>query len=232
MEDTQRATAFAELAKISFESDSLEVVLEKVAHAATAAIPGCDHASVTLSGEKGLRTAAATDDVARDIDAYEYEMAEGPCVAAVASRRIEQIQSTEDPGRWILFAEKMAGFGVHSAIGVPLGEEVPGALNAYSRKPHGFDEEALDTANLIAFVAGVAVRNAQSFSRLGSLVEQLNEAMRSREMIGKAIGILMERENKSEDEAFEVLRQVSQRSNVKLREIAEEVVGRRPPPGA
>ncbi|HYO61274.1 MAG TPA: GAF and ANTAR domain-containing protein, partial [Actinomycetota bacterium] len=218
MEDSQQGAVLAELAKISFDSETLEGVLSKVADAATVAIPGCDHASVTLSGDKGLRTAAATDDVAREIDAREYEMREGPCVAAVASRRVEQIQSTEDPKEWIHFAEMMASFDVHSALGVPLGDEVPGAINAYSRAPHAFDEDAIEAAELLALFAGVAVKNAQSFSRLSLLVGQLNEALQTRETIGKAIGVVMEREGRSEDEAFDLLRQVSQNSNVKLRD--------------
>lgn len=223
----QQSIAIAELAKISFETETLEGLLSRVAHATTLAIPGCDHASVTLSGDDGLRTAACTDDVAKEIDAREYALREGPCVAALASRRVEHLPSTESPERWVAFAEMIAGFGVHSALGVPLGDEVPGAINAYSGRPHAFDDDAIETANLLAFVAGVAVKNAQSFTRLGTVVGQLNEALQTREMIGKAIGILMERENRTEDEAFDLLRQVSQRSNVKLRDIAEEILKRR-----
>jgi GAF domain-containing protein len=222
-----QSIAIAELAKISFESETLEGILSRVAETATVAIPGCDHASVTLAGDDGLRTAACTDDVAKEIDAREYALREGPCVAALASRRIEHLPTTESPERWVAFAEMIAGHGVHSALGVPLGDQVPGAVNAYSRTPHAFDEEAIETANLLAFVAGVAVKNAQSFTRLGAVVGQLNEALQTREKIGKAIGILMERENRTEDEAFELLRRVSQRSNVKLRDIAEEILKKR-----
>lgn len=216
--------AVAELAQISFENETLDGVLDRVAQVARDAIPGCDHASVTISGERGLRSAAATDDVAEKIGRNEYELSEGPCVACLASRQVEHLRSAEDTDRWAAFAEMMSGFGVRSALGVPLGAEAAGALNAYSDRPHAFDDFAIETARVIALYAGIAVKNAESFSRLGALVAQLNEALKSREMVGKAVGILMEREKKSQGEAFALLKQVSQRSNVKLREIAEEIV--------
>jgi transcriptional regulator with GAF, ATPase, and Fis domain len=224
VDQAESGLAIAELAKISFENETLEGVLQKIAQVAMDAIPGCDHASVTLPGDHGLRTAAATDEVAERIDAREYELSEGPCVACLASGRVEHLRSTESSDRWTAFAEMAAGFGVHSVLGVPLGPHAPGALNAYSDRAHAFDEGAIETAQVIALYAGIAVANAQSFSRLEALVRQLNEALKTRELVGKAIGVLMERERRTEDEAFDLLRQVSQRSNVKLREIAEEIV--------
>lgn len=228
MQHDDSGLVIAELANISFENETVEGVLEKVAQVALHAIPGCDHASVTLSGDGGLRSAATTDDVAEKIGAHEYDLSEGPCVACLASRQVEHLRSSEDTERWSAFAEMAAGFGVHSALGVPLGAEASGALDAYSDRPHAFDDRAIETARVIALYAGIAVKNAESFSRLGALVAQLNEALKTRETIGKAIGILMEREGRTEDEAFDLLRQVSQSSNVKLREIAEQIVRQKP----
>ena len=48
--------------------------------------------------------------------------------------------------------------------------------------------------------------------------------MRTREIIGEALGILMERERISANQAFDILRRASQHLNIKLRDIAQDLV--------
>lgn len=226
MTPEDRMHPLTELLEISFENHSVEDVLARVGEITKKAIPNTASVSITVSDEKGLRSAAATDELAEKIGAREYELGEGPCVACLASHQVEYLESAESPDRWAAFAKVMKEFGARSALGIPLGADAPGALNVYSTEAEAFDEEAIGTAQMLALYAGVAVKNAQSFRRLGALVEQLNEGMRTREMIGKAIGILMEREGKTEEEAFQILKAASQSSNTKLRDIAAEVVQR------
>ena len=59
--------------------------------------------------------------------------------------------------------------------------------------------------------------------KLTDKVEGLEEALLSRDVIGQAKGILMERLHITSDQAFEELRSVSQKQNRKVRDIAAEV---------
>lgn len=104
------------------------------------------------------------------------------------------------------------------------GERPLGALNLYSKTVESYDENDEETAALFSEQAAVACANAEVYWRTYSLTEHLREALESRDVIGQAKGILMARRNCTPDAAFETLRKVSQHRNIKLREIAEQVV--------
>ena len=99
-----------------------------------------------------------------------------------------------------------------------------GALNLYSKSPGGYDEAAEETARLFSEQAAVACANAEVYWRTHNLTEHLREALESRDVIGQAKGILMARRKCTPEAAFDALRKVSQHRNIKLREIAEQVV--------
>jgi AmiR/NasT family two-component response regulator len=94
----------------------------------------------------------------------------------------------------------------------------------YSTEEHGFDEASRAIGEIFARQATIALRNASTYLAARMLAEQLNEALESRDLIGRAKGILMEREGVTDDEAFHMLRVISQNTNVKLRDIAQRVV--------
>jgi GAF domain-containing protein len=115
---------------------------------------------------------------------------------------------------------------VLSVLAVPLivADQPVGAVNLYSKTSRGFSESDEETALLFSEQAAVACANSEVYWRTYSLTEHLREALESRDTIGQAKGILMARRNCTSDEAFEALRKVSQRRNVKLREIADKVI--------
>lgn len=99
-----------------------------------------------------------------------------------------------------------------------------GALNCYSQSIGSFGDKEVRVASLFATQAAVALANAQVYATSRALTENLTEALESREMIGRAIGILMEQQRIDDRDAFETLKKASQHSNVKLRHIAAQVV--------
>jgi GAF domain-containing protein len=133
---------------------------------------------------------------------------------------------SENADRWPEFSTAAATAGVQSVLAVPLvaNSQPLGALNLYSKSPGGYDEAAEETARLFSEQAAVACANAEVYWRTHNLTEHLREALESRDVIGQAKGILMARRNCTPDAAFEALRQASQYRNVKLRDIAEQVV--------
>jgi GAF domain-containing protein len=115
---------------------------------------------------------------------------------------------------------------VRSVLAVPLvaSDRPLGALNLYSRTAEGYSDADEETAVLFSEQAAVACANAEVYWRTYALTEHLREALESRDVIGQAKGILMARRGCTPDAAFEALRKVSQHRNIKLRQIAEQVV--------
>jgi AmiR/NasT family two-component response regulator len=97
-------------------------------------------------------------------------------------------------------------------------------LNVYSRAENAFDEEARALGQLLAAQASVALKNAQVYAAARDLGEGLRVALESRDLIGQAKGILMEREGIDDATAFEMLKTISQHANVKLRDVARKVI--------
>ena len=118
-----------------------------------------------------------------------------------------------------------AAEGVTGMYSVPLrvADRTVGAINLYSMR-QTFSEEDQHLAESFAGQAAVAVANADAYHQARELAHHLEEALKSRDVIGQAKGIIMERERVTADQAFEMLRKVSQARNTKLRELAEQVV--------
>ena len=102
-------------------------------------------------------------------------------------------------------------------------EEDFGALNLYAHRTGAFSEDIETAGWLLASHAAVAVASARA-------IDQLEHAMQTRQAIGEAMGMLMERHHLSQDEAFNVLRRISQHHNVKLRDVAQQVRAKRADP--
>lgn len=120
--------------------------------------------------------------------------------------------------------------GVHSALAVGLfaHEDPPriGALNFFSYRPGRLDDADHDVAVVLAAHAAAVLRAQEAADVAAAENANLREALRNRDIIGQAKGILMQRENIDEEQAFGILRSVSQRMNVKLSEIARTVTDR------
>jgi hypothetical protein len=148
---------------------------------------------------------------------------------ALAGEHLVYAEDFAADGRWPLFSPGAAEVGLRSMLAcrlfVPRNEGTLGALSLYSSLPGAFDVAARDVALMFASHASLALAGMAQELRAAARERNLEEALRSRDVIGQAKGILMEREHISADEAFERLRRVSQHQNRKLRLIAEELAG-------
>jgi GAF domain-containing protein len=215
----------AELLGLLQSEESFEQTLQRVADLACSTIPGCTTGSVTLWREGEPYTIVSTDDLAQQVDDAQYETMEGPCLDA--SRYGETYVSSDLGGdrRWPVFASLATRKGIRSSLSLPLAVKgaTIGALNLYSDQSNGFDG-AVDVGRLIAGQAGVTIANADLYRTSRMLADQLQEAMLSRAVIEQAKGVIMAEQRCTPDEAFDLLRQASQRENVKLRDIAQRIV--------
>ncbi len=218
--------AFAQLARIALADHSMESVMTKVAEISKRVVPGADEVSVTFVDRGAARTVASTGSLALVLDELQYEHDRGPCLASITDGTIVEIPVMSDEQRWPQFAAAATDRGAGSSliVPIPLRRDVAAALNIYSRRARAFDDEGRALADTFAGYAGVAIANMHVYEAQSRVAEQLQTAMQSRAVIEQAKGILMGRQRCTADEAFAQLVALSQRSNRKLRDVAQALV--------
>lgn len=218
--------AIAELARLPFDTTTMDGMLRRIADLARELIPGVEDASVTLIVNDTAHTAACTGRLASELDESQYERGYGPCLEAAVGEEIREITDARLETRWPDYARTAVERGSLSSLSVPLPvrEGVHGGLNLYAVEADGFDDDARDVSRVFASYAAVAVHNMHLYANTRDQAEHLHTAMRTRAVIEQAKGILMSQRRCTADEAFALLAAASQRSNRKLRDIAQAIV--------
>ncbi|MEA2932949.1 MAG: hypothetical protein QOI56_1734 [Actinomycetota bacterium] len=209
------------------DDDALNELLQKVVELACHTVRPAHSVSITVADAGRYRTSHSTDEEALAIDQAQYDGDEGPCLEALRSGQQVQVSIHDEGAPWPRVRQKANELGVEAVLSTPLlrtRDGAIGALNVYSHEVGGFDETARRTAEVIGEHAALLVGNTVALLTASQLNEQLRQALASREIIGEAKGIIMERQSCTRDEAFDILRRASQRENRKLRDLAEELV--------
>lgn len=199
---------------------STQLTLEKVVLVATEVIQGCDLVGISIVHRDGIDTPVGTNETLNRIDELQFVLREGPCFDALHLHEVVHSRDLAHDLRWPTWGPLVAKeAGVSSIVSYRLytTHDTLGAMNLYSQKPDAFDVDDIDNGHALAAHVGVALAASQN-------AENLEMAIASRTVIGRAEGILMERFGLDPDQAFAVLRRVSQRRNVKLNRVAEELV--------
>jgi GAF domain-containing protein len=229
------AGQFAELTRALLDvTPTVGGVLRLVVGAASALVPDADLVSVTLRGPDGsYHTPVETDPVAVLLDQVQYDHGEGPCVESARpdGPAIAWSQEVANDPRWPSFGPAAATHGYHSVLATALLPDarpprLSGALNIYSSRPGAFDSHAIDLALLLATHASLALAHTEAVAATELETAHLRRAVESRDVIGQAKGILMQRRGITADEAFDVLRRASQDLNVKLADLARTLATR------
>jgi len=217
------AQQLSEVSRSLQSQHDIDLMLDELVRAAVALIPGTDKGSISVvTGRSAVTSQSPSGDLPRRVDAVQAELGEGPCLDAVFDQQTIQVPDMAHEQRWPRFAAAAAEAGAASMLSFQLYVEKDnlGALNLYSYRPNAFDDESEHVGLMFASHAAVAFADAQK-------IDQLNHKAATRDLIGQAKGILMERYNISSDRAFAVLVRVSQHNNRKLRDVAEELVSSR-----
>ncbi len=224
-----RPGVFTSLADIARGGSTPKEMYAAICVAATMTIPGCDHASLMITHNGVFSTAAVSDAVAAQIDKLELALGSGPCLDAIEERAAQIETNLTEDGRWpALTSRLLTDTPVRGALSVqlPLDRARTGALNLFSDTRHAFDEQSIEHALVFGAFATVATNAVAQ----GEDAASLRRGLASSREIGKAIGMLMVLNDVSEDEAFGLLRRTSQTTNVKLADIAADVVRMRTRP--
>ena len=227
MSDATGMTGVAELQELLLATDTLQEFLHEVAYRAAAEVsPGLSCGLTARSDGRPL-TIASSDGYANMLDQLQYRLEQGPCLTTLRTGKVVLDDGADAGGdRWPLYRMQgqVAGLGVSLSVPVSHGAQVLAALNLYSRTPRSFTATERDRARGFADRAAGGVAIALKMARRAELTDDLQAALAGRAIIDQALGIIMGQRRCSADEAFAVLREVSQTGNVKLREVATRLI--------
>ena len=216
----------AEAARSMQGRTSTQLTLEQAVLTATEIIHGCDLVGISIVRSDGIDTPAGSSEALTRIDELQFTLKEGPCYDALHTHEIVRSDDLAHDARWPQWGPLVAReLGVVCIVSYRLfsTEHTLGALNLYSLAPDAFDADDIANGEALAAHVGVALAASQH-------AEHLETGMANRTVIGRAEGILMERFDITPEQAFAVLRRVSQHRNVKLNRVAEELVRTRETP--
>jgi GAF domain-containing protein len=198
--------------------------LQRLAEITPEFFGSCDFVGISLVERDRIRTPVATDERLRELDEAQYALGEGPCREAILEHATVVVDDLATDPRWPSWGRVMVDeLGIRSSLSFRLftrPDRTWGALNVYSTTPGAFSEEDELQGQAIAAMAAVVLARAIND-------EQLAAALETRTVIGQAMGILMERYHLDDDGAFSVLRRLSSCHNIKLRDLAAQVVATR-----
>jgi GAF domain-containing protein len=217
------AVRMAALARDVAVPVAIDDVLRGVTDAVLELIPGAEYAGLLLLGRGGkYETLVPTDDLMYKLDEMQIRTGEGPCVEAAIDDLIVRTDDFESELRWPEYSKLVVKVGIRSALSFKLytAQRNAGALNVFSTEVKAFDAEAEAIGSVLAAHAAAAIVASRQ-------EEQLQSALSSRDLIGQAKGIIMERYQVDAVRAFEMLRELSQSENVKLVDIAKQVIDTR-----
>jgi transcriptional regulator with GAF, ATPase, and Fis domain len=201
--------------------DADAVLAELVEHAA-AQIPGAQYAGVTVTRDRRhIDTPAATDKWPILLDEIQQRHGEGPCLTAAWDQQTVYVADLRRDERFPDYRrEALESTPIRSIMAFQLfiADTTMGALNVYAEDPDAFGAEAREVGLIFAAHSSVAWNSARRD-------EQFRHALASRDIIGQAKGRIMERYGVNAVQAFEMLRKLSQDTNVPLIQIATELAG-------
>jgi transcriptional regulator with GAF, ATPase, and Fis domain len=218
--DEQIRVAMAKLATtFPTHTTNISETLAGVSSAAVDLIGGVDHADILLIEEDRFDSMAPTTPIAKELGAVQERLGQGPCLQAAVTDSVIRCTDLREDTRWPQFAAAAVELGVHSILSFQLYTRRggAGALNLFGSAPHAFSMEAEFLGAILATHAAVALSTVNR-------EHQFESALASRDQIGQAKGMLMERFTIDAVQAFNLLKQLSQTTNTALRTVAERVI--------
>ncbi|HYO61668.1 MAG TPA: anti-sigma factor [Actinomycetota bacterium] len=218
---------FRELAELVPAHETVRSTLDVISALAVRTIAGCDLASVSLVKPDGISTVGSSDEMAVVLDALQYETGQGPCLDAIGKDSTWfQIEEMSTDTKWPAFTALAAGHGFEGLLAFTLrvDSDTLGALNLYARRPGAFQQEDRDYGAIYAAHAAVTLASAQARVAGVRTRKAAEESLVTQEVIGRAVGILMEGEFRDAGEALDVLEARAGALSMRLRDSAQDVI--------
>jgi transcriptional regulator with GAF, ATPase, and Fis domain len=204
------------------DAPDVDTALAAITESAVISLPGVEHAGISLlRPDQSIETRGGTSDLPRQLDDLQFEFSEGPCFDAMlpGASDLQVSHDIKHEQRWQKYVPRAVQLGLKAQLGIRLfnTKQVYGALNLYATESETIPEETVEGAQLFAANAAVL---------LGRVVleKNLHAAIATRTVIGVATGLIMGKYGVTQEHAFGYLTRISQQTNTKLRDIAEQVV--------
>jgi GAF domain-containing protein len=219
-------SAVTQMAGLVLSRETVDTAVALVTTLAEATIAGTTGAGVTIVDEHGKHSRAASSQLVEEADALQYEFDEGPCLTAWRTRRLVRIDDTASDSRWPNWNGAAAGLGVRAVLSVALvvHDESIGAIKVYSDHPANYGQSEERVMSLFAEQAAILLANSQSLEHARRLSRQLTEALRGRDAIVRATGVLLARGAADQDAAFLALTDAAGRTGQTVQQFAGELL--------
>lgn len=214
------------LSRLVVAHEDVSSTVRQIAQLAVHAVDGAELCSVTAARDGKIETLGATAPAGEKIDQLQSATNQGPCLTSTGDQQVFHIADMEQDETWPRFSERVvAETGVKSMLSYVLevDEGVLGVLNLTSSKTDSFSRDDITTGTLFAAHAAVALANALTHEEDQRQIHQLEEAVKTRQLIGQAVGLVMASHRVDADAGFAMLVRISQNTNVKLRDVAQRL---------
>lgn len=220
------AASISELQALLLGTDSIDGFLRELAALAARTLGEKVECGITLQPNGRPYTVASSGPLAAQLDEIQYGLDHGPCLASIRAGDETRIDDLAADRRWRRYALRALAHGARSSLSLPLTAQgtLVGALNLYSPSPAFFTPARAQQARRFAGEASVAAGIAARLAAQAVLTEQLRASLASRSVIDQALGVIMAEQRCTADEAFAILRTASHNRNVKLRQVAQDIV--------
>lgn len=225
-EQADLASGLSQLATLLLSVEDAEEALQHLARMAVVVVPDGPTCGITVRRRGRYVTIVHEGFIPASVHEAQYAIGQGPCLQALRTGSLVVAQDLAAEHRWGDFPRQALAAGAHGACAFPLEADgqVVGALNLYAHEPGLFPEPVQRIA--AQFVEPASILLAGVLHRLGQaeMITQLHAALAARGVIDQAIGIIIAYRHCSPEQAFQILRKVSNDRNIKLRVVAADVV--------
>lgn len=218
--------ALTELSTTLTSGAEMADILDRVVQLVQKYVPGVEQSSITLIRGSKAATAASTGPLPIALDEIQYEQGYGPCLDAGRTDSVMHIADMAIEQRWPAYTPLAVQHGVHSSLSLPLPVEnyLVGALNMYATRKGAFDRSSMALGTALAAHITAALSFAETSHGHRLRADNLARAMRSRDVIEQAKGMIMAQQKCSAEAAFQLLRKLSMDENIKLQDLAVSIV--------
>lgn len=220
------AAVFARMSGLLLSEETVDTALGLLSALAQETVPGASGAGVSMVDEERRRSSGSTDARVREADALQYELDEGPCLTAVATREVVRIDDLGVDRRWPRWAEAALPLGLRAAMSAPLvaADRCPGAIKVYAEQPGTFDRQSEQLLTLFSAQAAILAANVQSYEKATRLSAGMREAFQERDLVSTAKGVLMGRHGVDESSAFRMLLSRCEQDGTTVSQAARTVI--------
>ncbi|MEX5720351.1 GAF and ANTAR domain-containing protein [Geodermatophilus maliterrae] len=220
------SVVFARMSGLLLSEETVATAVGLLSSLTQETVRGAVGAGVSIVDDSGRRSSGSTDSRVEHADGLQYELDEGPCLAATARRTLVRADDLADEPRWPRWAAAAAELGLLSAMSAPMvaGDRVLGALKVYGAEPGAFTDQDAQVLTLSAAQAALLVTHVMTRERSRRASDELRQALSSRDLVSTAKGVLMARHGVGEETALTMLLSRSGGEGVPLRQAARSVI--------